>query len=465
MLRSRRRDFAENVGEAQPGDLVYLADGFGNLGIPIMGQALFEGIQNALPGVLAGADDEGKPEPLSVGRVQGGEAPEHLVGQLIEPEPGLLAAGFRSEPAGDGEFSREIWMGPDQLHLALSGGGIHFGAHGSGKLCRIIEGTESCDLLGDPGGVFVDSTELPDELVVWHFIHRGNGMDHGPGACRKCRGGATREKRIVSGRGWRNDAVMDVWTAIAEARNAGLPAVVVTVTAVRGSVPGEVGGKLLVTDGGLMAGTIGGGKVEARALEVATALLAEGDVCRMETWNLQRDVGMTCGGEMSFLFERIAGDGSWPVVVFGAGHVSRALVKILSTLRCTVDVVDEREDWLAGIESAPNIRKRHVANFEDGVSWVGKDSYVISITKGHASDRPVIQRILTEFPLLPFIGVIGSVSKRSVLVRELREAGIGESPLARLECPLGLKIGGNDPAEIAVSIVARLLEVRDGPKA
>lgn len=253
---------------------------------------------------------------------------------------------------------------------------------------------------------------------------------------------------------------MDVWSAIVEARRAGTTVVVVTVTSVRGSVPGELGGKMVVGADGLIAGTVGGGKVEAQAVEVARGMMEEGPACRMVTWNLQRDVGMTCGGEMGFLFERVDGGIGWHVVVFGAGHVSQALVRVLAPMRCTMDVVDERKEWLDRIPEAANVRKHRVGAFEDGVTVVGSASFVLCMTKGHTSDRPVLREVLRRFPGVPFLGVIGSDAKRAVLLRELREDGISEEGLAKIECPVGLEIGGNDPAEIAVSIAGRLLQKR-----
>ncbi len=252
---------------------------------------------------------------------------------------------------------------------------------------------------------------------------------------------------------------MDIWEAIAAARRAGGPAVVVTVVAVRGSVPGEAGAKMLV-GGSRPLGTVGGGKVEARAVAEARSMLQGGESCRTLSWNLQRDVGMTCGGEMSFLFERIDGGTAWPVVVFGAGHVAQALVRVLAPMRCTVDVVDPREEWLAAVVAAPNVRCHRVAAYQDGVARVGGGSFVVAVTQGHATDRPVLREVLRRVPEVPFLGVIGSASKRAVLMRELAEDGLAAGQLERIECPVGLPVGGNDPAEIAVSIAARLLEVR-----
>lgn len=240
--------------------------------------------------------------------------------------------------------------------------------------------------------------------------------------------------------------------------------VVVTVISVRGSVPGEAGAKMLV-GGERPIGTVGGGKIEARVLAEAARMLEGSDRCRTTTWNLQRDIGMTCGGEMSFLFERVAGEEGWHVVIFGAGHVAQALVRVLAPMRCTVDVIDPREEWLGGIVEAPNVRRHRVEMYEEGVERVRATSFVVSVTQGHATDRPVLREVLRRMPDVAFLGVIGSASKRAVLMRELKEDGISAERLGRIECPVGLPIGGNDPAEIAVSITARLLEVRDRSRA
>lgn len=253
---------------------------------------------------------------------------------------------------------------------------------------------------------------------------------------------------------------MDPWEQISKFRRDGVDAVVITIVAVRGSVPGQLGAKAVVTADGMATGNLGGGKVEAKAIAHALTLLTGGELCMTLTWNLQQDVGMTCGGEMTFLFERVAAQNSWQISIFGAGHVAQALVPVLATLACRIDVFDTRAEWLEKLPVKSNVRVHRLKDFADGVAFLTESSFVISVTQGHSSDRPVLRDTLRSFPKLPFLGVIGSAAKRAVLKRELLDDGLPGDLIAKIICPVGLPIGGNDPAEIAISVAAQLLEHR-----
>jgi xanthine dehydrogenase accessory factor len=253
---------------------------------------------------------------------------------------------------------------------------------------------------------------------------------------------------------------MTVWQEILRCYDTGVDVVLVTVAAARGSVPADDGAKMLVTREGLLSGTVGGGRIEAKAIEEATQLLDSPEITRLHRWNLQQDIGMTCGGEMTLLFERVAAKPPWHIVIFGAGHIGQALVPVLTPLSCKLDVIDTRPEWLQRLPAARNLTLHHLDTFEAGTTLVTERSFVLSITKGHGTDVPVLKEVLTRFPAIPFLGVIGSASKRAALLRDLRGAGIVENLLDRITCPLGLPIGDNDPHEIAISIAAQLLEKR-----
>ena len=231
-----------------------------------------------------------------------------------------------------------------------------------------------------------------------------------------------------------------------------------------GSAPQDTGAKMLVTGAGLLAGTVGGGKVEAKAIALSQEMLTAGGTRpRFASWTLKGDVGMTCGGSVKLYFEPHPAGGpgaGWPIWIFGAGHVVQALVPVLALLDCLVTVVDPRREWLDRLPRAANVRYRQSDRPEELVPEMPDGAFLLCLTKGHASDRPVLQRALAERKF-PFIGVIGSAAKAAVLRRELVAAGLPAKRARQFHCPVGLPFGNNDPREIAVSIVAQLLTERD----
>lgn len=235
--------------------------------------------------------------------------------------------------------------------------------------------------------------------------------------------------------------------------------VVVTMTAARGSSPQDPGAKIVVTKLGLHAGTVGGGKVEMAAIKKAQEILELTEQRPPETvrWNLQKDIGMSCGGEVDFLFEHYHAQ-SWPIVIFGAGHVAQALTRLLSHLNCQVTCVDSREEWVGKLEG---IKAIHHLSPKDTVKEFASNSFFLCMTMGHAHDVPILRAIAETHPDCPYVGVIGSEVKGIKIKRELKEFGVSEAFLNKLRVPMGLPIGSNAPWEIAISIAAELLKVRD----
>ncbi|MDP2138107.1 MAG: xanthine dehydrogenase accessory protein XdhC [Candidatus Didemnitutus sp.] len=249
---------------------------------------------------------------------------------------------------------------------------------------------------------------------------------------------------------------------------AGSGFVVVTLVEALGSTPQESGAKMLVTTGGLHCGTVGGGKVEAKAIGLAQEMLATRTAgTQFCNWTLKGDVGMTCGGSVKFYFEAHPAGGvgaAWPIWIFGAGHVVGALVPVLAPLNCQITVCDPRRDWLDRLPRARNLRIVQAEAPEALVSTMPDHAFLLCLTKGHASDRPVLQRALAERNF-PFVGVIGSAAKAEVLRREMIADGLDAERARQFHCPVGLSFGSNEPSEIALSIAAQLLTVRDQAKA
>lgn len=232
-----------------------------------------------------------------------------------------------------------------------------------------------------------------------------------------------------------------------------------------GSTPQDAGAKMLVTAAGRHLGTVGGGRIEAQAIGLAQELLAASNAGhaapRFASWTLKGDVGMTCGGSVKLYFEpHPAGGAAWPIVIFGAGHIAQALLPVLLPLPCTLTVCDSRAEWIDQLPRARNLRALVHEQPSELVPMLPAHAFILCMTKGHATDRPILQRALAERDF-PFVGVIGSDAKAAVLRRELVSGGLDPQRAEKFHCPVGLEFGTNHPHEIALSIAAQLLAERD----
>ena len=242
----------------------------------------------------------------------------------------------------------------------------------------------------------------------------------------------------------------------------GVAFVLVTLVDALGSTPQDTGAKMLVTATTLHTGTVGGGRVEAQALAFAQEMLAQNEAApRFVSWTLKGDVGMTCGGAVKLYFEpHPAGGAAWTIAIFGAGHVAQALVPVLTPLPCKLAIFDSRAEWLARLPRARNLTVTHLDDLAPAIDALPADAFVLCMTQGHKTDRPILQRALAT-RAFPFLGVIGSESKAAVLRRELLADGLAPAPAEKFFCPVGLDFGTNHPHEIALSIAAQLLTERD----
>jgi xanthine dehydrogenase accessory factor len=240
---------------------------------------------------------------------------------------------------------------------------------------------------------------------------------------------------------------------LAEMDRQGQPFVSVTLIETVGSTPQDAGSKMLVDSRGLAFGTVGGGRVELKAIQLAQEMLAETSprTSSFVEWNLQRDVGMTCGGVVKLFFETF-NRRNWHIVIFGAGHVAQALVRTLLHLDCQVTCIDSRQDWLERLPDSPKLTVKQSDQPADEVPLLDEHDFVICMTMGHRTDRPILKRIFQLQRQFAYLGVIGSQAKRKVLVRELKEDGISQEWADQFACPIGLPLGNNQPYEIAISI-------------
>ena len=261
------------------------------------------------------------------------------------------------------------------------------------------------------------------------------------------------------------DPAPTFYAQLAALESAGAPFVLVVLAEAFGSTPQDTGAKMLVTPAGLLAGTVGGGRVEAKAIATAQTMLAATGADRgrpqFVSWTLKGDVGMTCGGAVKLYFEpHPSGGTSWHIAIFGAGDITQALLPVLSPLPCTIAVYDSRPEWLSKITPGWNVRSECVQELSSVVDTLSAETFLLCMTQGHKTDRPILFRALTHHNL-PYVGCIGSKAKATVLRQELIADGVAPGRARQFHCPIGLEFGTNHPHEIALSIAAQLLIERD----
>lgn len=260
--------------------------------------------------------------------------------------------------------------------------------------------------------------------------------------------------------------MLEYFEKLSELLKANIPFVQITIVDAIGSVPQEISAKMLVVQDGLYYGTVGGGKIEARSIKEAQELLASKpkgtDRTKFVNWSLDRDIGMTCGGSVKLYFEAFNLE-PWRITVFGAGHCSEALINLLLTLNCHLTCVDPRPEWISRLPDSPKLKKVVTENMPAYVASIPQNAFVVLMTMGHTTDKPILLEILRRWDetKFPYLGVIGSKAKAVRLKRDVDEAGLPAELSNVFMCPVGLELGTNEPHEIAISIAAQMLQYRD----
>jgi xanthine dehydrogenase accessory factor len=254
---------------------------------------------------------------------------------------------------------------------------------------------------------------------------------------------------------------MPAWLeALASLDRADEPCVLVSVISARGSAPREAGVKMVVSQTRSWD-TIGGGNLEYQSILDARAILrGDGTAPMQRDFPLGPALGQCCGGATTVLFEPIRPP-SWTVALFGAGHVGRALARLLGDLPCRLLWFDARADIFPETV-ASNTRLRRSTEPGD-IAALPTGATVLIMTHDHGLDFALSETALRRGDL-HFIGTIGSDTKRARFLSRLRRAGLGEPMLERLHCPIGLPgVGTKLPAEIAIAVAAQILAARQAP--
>ncbi|MEO8248194.1 MAG: xanthine dehydrogenase accessory protein XdhC [Burkholderiales bacterium] len=252
----------------------------------------------------------------------------------------------------------------------------------------------------------------------------------------------------------------------------GEAAVLVEVAEARGSAPREAGTRMLVS-ASRAVGTIGGGHLEWKAIENARSLLA---APRAEPqfvhYPLGPALGQCCGGAVTLRFSLLNPEqaNEWPLAekrfflqLFGAGHVGRAIARLLAGIDCEVDWIDEREDEFpqtidgGGGRWPDHIRKIAVDSVEAEVADAPPGAFYLVLTHQHDLDLRICEAILARGDF-GYLGLIGSKTKRQRFFHRFEQRGFAQEAIDRITCPIGVPgIEGKEPEVIAIGVVAQLL--------
>ena len=253
---------------------------------------------------------------------------------------------------------------------------------------------------------------------------------------------------------------MDIYEQIVQLRREGRRGAVATIVNVRGAIPSFRTAKMLVRDDGSIAGTIGGGCVEADVWQAAREVM-ESEKPRTLTFDLNQDprydTGLVCGGTLEVFVEPVLPPAL--LYVFGAGHVSLSLCQAASNAGFDVVVTDDRSSY-ATKDRFPAAHEVHALDFDEATKKLdpNESSYIVIVTRGHRDDMRILRWAVQT--RARYVGMIGSKRKVVQIFKALREEGLPASLFDRVHAPIGLDIGAITPEEIAVSISAELIAVR-----
>ncbi|MBC7878547.1 MAG: XdhC family protein [Anaerolineales bacterium] len=251
-----------------------------------------------------------------------------------------------------------------------------------------------------------------------------------------------------------------IYQALSELEKNNESAALCTVTRSEGSTPRHVGSKMLVYSDGHFIGTVGGGELESRVVKAALESI-QNETAQTLSYTMadpsRGDPGV-CGGQVEVFVEPIL-----PVpliVVIGAGHVGKAVVHLAKWLGYRVALSDDRVDF-CNETVVPNADAYYPVLMNELPKHLNIDKHTVLIltTRGSAIDTAGIVPLL-DSPAA-YIGVIGSKRRWATTVKALKENGVDEAKIAKVHSPMGLELQAETPEEIAVSIMAEVMMIKD----
>jgi len=250
---------------------------------------------------------------------------------------------------------------------------------------------------------------------------------------------------------------MQIYEEVLKLKRQGRASAIATIVECRGSSPQKQGAKMLVRDDGSIMGTLGGGCLEADVVQAAMMTIKNGEPMTLPFELTEREGGLVCGGTVLVFIEPVLLDPH--LVILGAGHVGRTLAKLARFTGFRVTVVDDRAEF-ANRENIPDAHDLIVHEFERAFEQVPVENgtFIVVATRGHNHDLDAVKAALGTPSF--YIGLLGSKRKRALLRQSLAGNGFSPTDIDRVIIPVGMEIGSITPEEIAVSIMAQIIQKR-----
>jgi len=254
--------------------------------------------------------------------------------------------------------------------------------------------------------------------------------------------------------------VTSIHQALAELEHQNEAAALCTVVKSEGSTPRHVGSKMLVYPDGKFIGTVGGGELESRVIKSALESLESGKAQSLSYTMADPSRGDpgVCGGTVEVFVDPILPPAL--IVVIGGGHVGKAVVHLAKWLGFRVVVSDDRAEF-CNPESVPGADAYYpvpMAELPNQLK-VTRQTYLVITSRGSGVDAAGMPSLLDSEAA--YIGVIGSKRRWLTTVKALKEKGVAEEKISKVHSPMGLELNAETPEEIAVSIMAEILMLKD----
>ncbi|MEI6122555.1 MAG: XdhC/CoxI family protein [Bacteroidota bacterium] len=250
---------------------------------------------------------------------------------------------------------------------------------------------------------------------------------------------------------------MDIYQQIYEIKQNNLECVLCIITDTKGSSPRKAGAKMIVFPDRKIIGTIGGGSIEFQAISDAIELLKNGSPMK-KTYQLEEDLEMQCGGSVELYFEPIKSTAE--LYIFGAGHIGRVLAKYAKDFGFRITLFDEREGIFEEFDTSgvKTICENYFTALEKAVFT--ENTYSVIVTPKHEYDKRIVGYCAKK--TFAYLGMIGSNRKVAEVKKRLLEQNIlNAQEIDKIDMPIGIKFNAQTPEEIGISILAKLIDVKN----